>query len=87
MQHKTFHFIRSLAIALFHDMHQGSITLRAMGLVYTTLLSLVPLLALSFSVLKGFGVHNQMQPFLLRLFAPMGTMALEIDQSGTEFCR
>ena len=37
----------------------GQLTLRAMGLVYTTLLSIVPLLALSFSVLKAFGVHNQ----------------------------
>ncbi|WMP16677.1 YihY/virulence factor BrkB family protein [Thiothrix lacustris] len=78
MLKKLLIFIRALAVALFHDMHQGSLTLRAMGLVYTTLLSLVPLLALSFSVLKGFGVHNQMQPFLLRLFAPMGSKAEEL---------
>lgn len=85
MLKKLLIFTRALAIALFHDMHQGSITLRAMGLVYTTLLSLVPLLALSFSVLKGFGVHNQMQPFLLRLFAPLGAKAEELTSQVLGF--
>ncbi len=80
MRAKTFQFLRALPIALFHDMHQGNITLRAMGLVYTTLLSLVPLLALSFSMLKGFGVHNQMEPLLLKLLEPMGAKALELTQ-------
>ncbi|WGZ93644.1 MAG: YihY/virulence factor BrkB family protein [Candidatus Thiothrix putei] len=78
-------FTRALAIALFHDMHQGSITLRAMGLVYTTLLSLVPLLALSFSVLKGFGVHNQMEPLLLALLEPMGDKAEELTRQVLGF--
>jgi membrane protein len=38
--------------AIAHDLVRGDLTLRAMSLVYTTLLSVVPLLALSFSVLK-----------------------------------
>ena len=50
----------------------GQLTLRAMSLVYTTLLSIVPLLAFSFSVLKGFGVHNQLEPLLLNLLGPLG---------------
>ncbi|MCW5732102.1 MAG: ribonuclease BN, partial [Alphaproteobacteria bacterium] len=41
--------------ALVRDLLDGQLSLRAMSLVYTTLLSLVPLLAISFSVLKGFG--------------------------------
>jgi membrane protein len=85
MFHKTLRFVKALLLALFHDMHQGNITLRAMGLVYTTLLSLVPLLALSFSVLKGFGVHNQMEPLLLRLLAPMGEKAAELTQQVLGF--
>jgi membrane protein len=85
MLKKLLVFTRALAVTLFHDMRQGGITLRAMGLVYTTLLSLVPLLALSFSVLKGFGVHNQMQPFLLRLFAPMGAKAEELTHQVLGF--
>jgi membrane protein len=41
--------------AVLRDLSRGEINLRAMGLVYTTLLSLIPLLAFSFAVLKVFG--------------------------------
>jgi len=43
--------------------------LRASALTYATLLSIVPLLALMFAVLKGFGVQNSLQPLLLEKFA------------------
>ena len=66
-------------------MQQGEITLRATGLVYSTLLSLVPLLALSFSVLKGFGVHNQMEPLLLELLSPLGNKAEELTKQVLGF--
>jgi len=33
-----------------------------MALSFKTLLSLAPLLAVIFSLLKGFGVHNRMEP-------------------------
>lgn len=46
--------------------------MRAMSLVYTTLLSIVPLLAFSFSVLKGLGVFEQLRPYLTRLLSPLG---------------
>lgn len=39
--------------------------LLASALTYTTLLSLVPLLALMFAILKGLGVQNQLEPILL----------------------
>lgn len=64
--------------AIGRDLTQGYLTLQAMSLVYTTLLSLVPLLAVSFSVLKGFGVHNQIEPMLLNALAPLGDRAAEI---------
>jgi membrane protein len=67
-----------IAYALWNDFSSGRITIRAMGLVYITLLSLVPLLALSFSVLKSFGVHNQMQPILLQMLEPLGEKGIEI---------
>lgn len=63
------------------DLTQGQLTLRAMSLVYTTLLSIVPLLALSFSVLKAFGVHQRFEPILLNLLAPLGERADEITVS------
>ena len=39
--------------AIGRDFIQGTLPLRATSLVYTTILSFVPLLALSFSVLKS----------------------------------
>ena len=56
-----------LLIVLARDLITGNLTLWSMSLVYTTLLSMVPLLALSFSVLKAFGVHNQVEPMLENL--------------------
>jgi len=49
------------------------------ALSITTLLSIVPLLAISFSVLKAFGVHNEfVEPFLLNFLAPLGPRGEEI---------
>ncbi len=39
--------------------------LRASALTYTSLLSLIPLLALMFAILKGLGVQRRLEPFLL----------------------
>ncbi len=64
--------------AIWRDWWSGELTLRAMSLVYTTLLSLVPLLAVSFSVLKAFGVHNQVEPLLLKALEPMGNQGVVI---------
>jgi membrane protein len=50
--------------------------LRASALTFTTLLSLVPLLALMFSVLKGFGVQNELEPLLLENLAVGGGEAV-----------
>lgn len=66
------------ALALVRDLIEGEISLRAMSLVYTTLLSLVPFLALAFSVLKALGVHNSLQPVLLKLLEPLGDQAAVI---------
>ena len=66
------------ASMLARDLINGQLTLRAMSLVYTTLLSIVPLLALSFSVLKAFGVSNQIQPLLLQLLEPLGAEGVKL---------
>jgi membrane protein len=64
--------------ALIRDILAGQLTLRAMSLVYTTLLSVVPLIAMSFSVLKGLGVHNDLKPLLYQGLAPLGDQGKEI---------
>lgn len=51
---------------------------RAASLVYTTLLSLVPFLAVMFSVLKAFGVHHVIEPFLAQALDPLGPKGKEI---------
>ncbi len=60
------------------DLMAGQLSLRAMSLVYTTLLSIVPLLALSFSVLKAMGAHNEIEPFLFQFLAPLGEQGTDI---------
>jgi membrane protein len=65
----------SYPYAVVRDLARGEINLRAMGLVYTTLLSLIPLLAFSFAVLKLFGGHRDLEPIIYELFAPVGGAA------------
>lgn len=71
--------------AIGRDLADGQLTLRAMSLVYTTLLSLVPLLALSFSVLKAFGVQNQVRPALLAFLAPLGEKGAQMTEQVIGF--
>ena len=63
---------------LARDIVFGQLTLRAMSLVYTTLLSVVPLIAFSFSVLKGLGKHKELEPLLYDLTEPLGPQGKEI---------
>ena len=63
--------------ALLRDLSRGQINLYAMGLVYTTLLSLVPLIAFAFAVLKAFGAHRELQPIIEEFFRPMGEAAAQ----------
>ena len=64
--------------ALLRDLASGQLTMRAMSLVYTTLLSVVPLLAFSFAILKGLGVFEQLEPYLTGLLAPLGEQGEQI---------
>ena len=47
-------------VALIRDWLIGGISVRAMSLAYTTLLSLVPLMVFSFAVLKGLGARGDL---------------------------
>lgn len=77
--------ILKTVIALIKDVASGQLTLRAMSLVYTTLLSLVPLLAVSFSVLKAFGVHNMIEPLLDNFLKPLGPEGIQISANIITF--
>jgi membrane protein len=64
--------------AVLRDVFSGQLNMRAMSLVYTTLLSVVPLLAFSFSILKGFGIHRQLEEQMYVLLEPLGDKGIEI---------
>jgi membrane protein len=66
------------AYAVIRDIVSGQLTLRAMSLVYTTLLSVVPLIAVSFSALKGFGYHKDFEQYLYTFLDPLGEKGVEI---------
>jgi len=71
--------------AILRDLSRGQINLYAMGLVYATLLSLVPLLAFAFAILKAFGAHRELQPLILEFFKPVGEGAGDLTQRVMEF--
>lgn len=71
------HVLRYIVV-LGRDLGGGQLSMRAMSLVYTTLLSLVPLLALGFSMFKGLGAHNALEPTLLRFLEPLGEQGEEL---------
>ncbi len=71
--------------ALVRDLLTGELNLRAMGLVYTTLLSLVPLVAFGFGVLKGLGVHRDLEPLIYEVLRPVGERASEITAQIMDF--
>jgi membrane protein len=72
----------AVATARYRD---DVLNLQAMSLTYSTLLSLVPFLAVMFSVLKAFGVQNALEPFLVQLFQPLGGEASQITNRITAF--
>ncbi len=71
-------FLR-LIYVLVVGLSEEQLILRAMSLVYTTLLSIVPLLAVSFSVLKAFGVHTRFLIFLYYFLEPLGESGIDIS--------
>jgi len=68
-----------------HDINDTKISVYAGSLVYITLLSLVPTLALSFSILHGLGVQNQLEPLLIEMLAPIGDRADQIVSTILQF--
>lgn len=74
-------FVRFI-YAIIRDVVTTTLTLRAMGLVYITILSIVPMLALVFSALKGFGFHrSNIEPALLQLLEPLGEKGKELTDT------
>src|SRR5450631_612908 len=71
--------------ALTRDWLNGEINVRAMSLAYTTLLSVVPLLVFSISILKGLGARTDLRYMLHQFLRPMGSAANELTESIMQF--
>jgi membrane protein len=56
-----------------------------MSLVYTTVLSIVPMLAFGFALAKGLGVHEQLEPLLREFLQPIGPRADEFTATIIAF--
>lgn len=74
-----------LVLVAASEFRESFLSIRATSLVYTTLLSLVPFLAVTFSVLKAFGVHQQLEPILSQAFDPLGQKGVEITTNIIQF--
>jgi len=69
--HQCFYWLVAMMNAILED----GLLYRSASLAYTSLLSFVPGMAICFSLLKTFGIHNQLQPFLLDFLKPIGSEA------------
>ena len=77
-------FLR-LVYVLIDGFVDGELSLRAGGLVYITLLALVPLLTVSFALLKAFGVNTQLEITLYYFLEPLGEKGADISYTVIRF--
>lgn len=71
--------------AVLRDLASGQLTLRATGLVYATLLSVIPAVALTFALLKAFDIHRDLAPVIHEFFRPLGRNADDITERVLAF--
>jgi membrane protein len=74
-----------IAWVVGRDLIDGRLNLRAMSLVYTTLLSLVPTIAIAFAVFRAFGYDVYVQGLLTEFLGPLGAQGSEITGKLMEF--
>lgn len=66
--------------AIVRDLLSGDLNMHAMSLVYTTILSIVPLIAFCFAIIKALGFHHDFEPLIYDFFQPLGDRAPELTQ-------
>lgn len=76
-----FKFLCRLIYRLVESVSKEGIRTQAQALAYTTILSIVPLLAVSFSILKSFGVYQSFIPILDKIFAASGIQDPDLTSS------
>ena len=66
---------------MLRDIFSNELTFRAMSLVYTTLLSIVPLLAVSFALAKGFGMVEKVRERFTQSLTHLGPDGVQIAEN------
>jgi membrane protein len=74
-----------LIVVLVRALTDPQLNLEATALVYRTLLSIVPLLAVAFSLLKAFGAQYRIETVVARMLAPLGAGGAEITTHVVSF--
>lgn len=78
-------FVAQLIFVVARDILGGKLKLRAASLSYTTLLTIIPLLALVFSILKTIGVHRHAEPFIINLLSPLGEKGVSLGLQSISY--
>ena len=71
-------------VALLRDWLADDINVQATSLAYTTLLSIVPLMAFTIALLKGLGTHANISLVVSQLLRPVGGAAAELTASAMQ---
>lgn len=71
--------------AVVRDLLSGTLSLRAMSLVYTTLLSIVPALAIAFAIFRAFGFDAYLETMVADFLTPLGDEGAAITRQMMEF--
>jgi membrane protein len=71
--------------ALLRDWLRGAISVQAMSLAYTTLLSLVPLMVFSVAILKGLGARGDLRFLLHEFLLPLGQASGQLTETIMQF--
>lgn len=74
-------YLCRLIYRLIESVSKEGIRTQAQALAYTTILSIVPFMAVSFSILKSFGVYQNFVPTLNKMFEAIGIQDQELTST------
>ena len=77
--------VARVVVAVVRALTDSQLNLEATALVYRTLLSIVPLLAVGFSVLKAFGAEYRIDAVVARILQPLGPSGAQLAAQVVSF--
>ncbi len=73
------------SLAILRIVFGSRLKLHASSLTHTTLLTIVPIMAISFAVLKSFGLSKYLQKAVDKILIPMGDSGIEVSKYLSSF--